>query len=128
MARILYVDCCPERVACVCSLLEKQGHAVAVVNCAERAMLHVHSGKCCDAVITHLYLPGIDGAELVRWLSGLEPPVSVVKVAFTCCGEKTPVGVGEELPRWLPADTFVEGLERAEDLVEAVEKLLEARG
>jgi len=127
MARILYVDCGQERVNEVCSLLQSNGHEVQAASSAERAMLHVHSGESYEAVVMHLFLPGIDGAELSRWLAGPALPGNMVELAFTCSGEKTPMAAGEGLPKWLPVDRFLDGIERAEDLVIAVEELLKQR-
>ena len=127
MARILYVDCCQERVAEVCSLLQGNGHQVQTVSSAERAMLHVHNGESYEAVVMYLFLPGIDGAELSRWLAGPALPGNMVELAFTCQGERTPMAAGAELPKWLPVDRFLDGIEGAQDLVAAVEELLRQR-
>jgi len=125
MARILYVDCCPERVEQVCSMLEELGHVVHCVNCAERAMLQVQSEEGYEAVVMHLFLPGMDGAELSRWMAEWHLPDGITEVAFTCRGEHSPVDLSRGLPRWLPVDRFIEGLEAPEELVAAVRELLD---
>jgi len=124
MARILYVEGNPEKVELLRPLLVRQGHTVDVVNCAERAMLRVQARRDYAAVVLQLYLPGMDGAELCRWMEKWSAVRGVHKLVFTWHGRRAPVVLSRGLPRWLPADRFIENLERAEDLVEALETLL----
>ena len=125
MARILYVENSPERAETLRALLEQKGHVVQVVSCAERAMICAHN-KDADyqALVLHLYLPGMDGAELCRWIEKWSSLKGIPKVAFTWPGLRLPVDISRGLPNWLPVDRFFEGLEHAEELVEAVEELL----
>ena len=127
MARILYVGSSSKESGRLRSLLEQKGHSVQVVDCAERAMLYVDREGDYEALVLHLYLPGMDGAELCRWVERRSSLKGIPKVAFTWAGLRMPVDVSQGLPKWLPVDRYIEGLERVEELVEAVEGLLAAR-
>jgi len=127
MARILYVEGDRGRARELLPLLISKGHQVDVAHSAERAMLLLRASMNYQAVVLHLYLPGMDAAELCRWLEALDPDREVYRLVFTWQGQRSPVDLGAGLPRWLPADRFVEGLRRAEELVEALENLLSGK-
>ena len=124
MARILYVEGASGKANAVCPLLEQRGHRVHAVDCAERAMLWIHEGHELEAVVLQLYLPGMDGAELCRWMQRSCSHMQLRKMAFTWAGTRMPVDVSQGLPGWFPVDLFVEGLERAEDLADAIDGFL----
>jgi CheY-like chemotaxis protein len=128
MARILFVDCCQERCNAVMALLHEQGHDVHIVNCAERAMLRVHEGQGYDVIVIHLFLPGMDGAELSRWLARGEAPCCATKIAFTCKGERVPLDATGTLPAWLPVDRFYGEVDSMEDLAAGIANLLAHSG
>ena len=63
MAKVLYVDADEIRTAAAVVTFRKRGHAVTPADSAERAMMHVEQRADYDAVVVHLILPSIDGAE-----------------------------------------------------------------
>jgi len=124
VAKILYVDADQGRVEIVRELLVQKGHAVTVVNCAERAMLRVERESDYDAVVLHLILPGIDGAELCRWLKQWSSLPGARRVVFSGPEVRLRLNLSEELPGWLPADVYVAGVEEPDQLISAVERIL----
>ena len=98
-----------------------------MVDCAERAMLRLDREGDYEAVVLHLYLPGMDGAEFCRWIERWSSLKGVPKVAFTWAGFRMPVDVSKGLPKWLPVDRYIEGLQHVEELVEALDSLLAER-
>lgn len=127
MARILCVEGCQWRAELIRPLLEARGHTVQVVNCAERAMMCIEDQGQYEALVLAVFLPGMDGAELCRWIEKWGSLKGLVKVAFTWAGSPLSLDTSHGLPRWLPVDRFLEGVERPEDLVQAVQELLAAR-
>lgn len=124
MAKILYVDVDDQRSQTVCALFSQKNHVVTLVNSAERAMLQVARESDYDAVVLHLILPGIDGAELCRWLAPWSSLPAMPRVVFTGPDVRLALDLKEKLPRWLPADVYVHGLKDPRQLIDAVEKVL----
>ena len=124
MAKILYVDADGPRVEAVCALLARKDHHVTAVRSAERAMIRVDREGDYDLVLLHLILPGIDGAELCRWLQRWSLLSGVPRIVFTGPNTHLRLDLREQLPRWLPADLYVHGVEDAARLVVAVEQVL----
>jgi len=124
VAKILYVDADQGRVEIVRALLVQKGHCVTVVNCAERAMLQVERESDYDAVVLHLVLPGIDGAELCRWLKQWSSLPGARRVVFSGPEVQLTLNFADELPRWLPADVYLQRMEEPEALICAVERIL----
>jgi len=125
MAKVLYVDADVERSEAVCTLFVQRGHTVTVATSAERAMLHADREADYDAVVAHLILPSIDGAELCRWLQRWSALSRVPRVVFTSPDVRLRLNLQDGLPRWLPADVYIHGLEDLQSLVEAVEWALQ---
>ena len=124
MAKILYVDADHQRSEVVCALFVENGHSVTLTNSAERAMIQVAAQSDFDAIVLHLILPGIDGAELCRWLQRRSSLPSVPRVVFTSPEVRLKLELQERLPRWLPADLYIHGLEELGKLIDGVEQIL----
>lgn len=124
MAKVLYVDADEERTQGVRALFARGGHVVTTAISAERAMLHVERDGDFNAIVVHLILPGIDGAELCRWLQRWSSLASVPRVVFTTPAVRLRLDLAERLPRWLPADVYIHALEDPQQLVEAVQSAL----
>ncbi len=127
MAKILYVDGDSRRGRLVADMLTGRGHFVIVTGSAERAMLHVEHEADYDAVVLHLVLPGIDGAELCRWLQRWSSLPSTPRIVFSSPGTELRIDLRKKLPRWLPADLYLHDVTDPARLVEAVEDVLRAR-
>ena len=127
MASILYVDDTHDKSKRLCSLLEQKGHSVHVVDRAERAMIFLDRAGSCELLLLHLYLHGMDGAELCRWVQARGLLKGAPKVAFTWAGLRLPADASDGPPSWLPVDRFIEEVVRMDELVEVVDRLLAAR-
>ncbi|KPK61951.1 MAG: hypothetical protein AMK73_07170 [Planctomycetes bacterium SM23_32] len=125
MAKVLYVDADHGRTQVVCGLFAERGHLVTAESSAERAMMRAQGDATYQAVVVHLILPSIDGAELCRWLQRWSSMAAVPRVVFTSPGVQLRLKLEEHLPRWLPADVYIHGLEDPARLVDAVERILE---
>jgi len=124
MAKILYVDADPDRQAVVCGLLCDNGHEVTAVVSAERAMINVERDGDYEAVVLHLVLHGIDGAELCRWLQQWSVQPDVPRLVFTTPDIHLNLDLENATPRWLPAHRYLHAIGDLGKLVEAVEELL----
>jgi len=124
MARILYVESCAVKAERLCALLEPKGHTVHVVNCAERAMMRLEAEGPYELLVLGVFLRGMDGAELCRWIEKWSSVKGVRKLAFTWAGSSLPADLHSGLPRWLPVDRYLDGVQQPEDLIGAVEEML----
>jgi len=108
MASVLYADGDSQRAKELSGHLEKDGHTVKAVGSGERAMLEIDSGAQVDAVVVCLYLPGMDGAELCRWVRKRPGSDGITTVAFTACGRSLPDYLRATMRLWLPVDLFLD--------------------
>ncbi len=128
MAKILYVDADCERTETVRRRLNQRGHRVQAAASAERAMMKVDVDSEFDVVVLHLILPGMDGAELCRWLKRWSPLAAAPRVVFSTPDVKLELELDGELPNWLPADLYLHCVDQMDSIVEAVERVLSSRG
>jgi len=124
MAKILYVDADTARKEVVCGLLCDRGHRVTAAISAERAMISVEREGDYDAVVLHLVLHGIDGAELCRWLQRWSSLPDVPRLVFTTPDVSLNLNLESGMPQWLPADCYLHAVGDLARLVEAVEELI----
>ncbi|MFO8007881.1 MAG: response regulator [Candidatus Brocadiia bacterium] len=124
MAKILYVDADGDRTESVRRLLAGMGHLVIVARSAERAMIRVDQESDFDAVLLHLILPGMDGAELCRWLERWSRLARVPRVVFTGPETRLSLGLEDRLPPWLPADQYLHCVSDFERIAGAVQSVL----
>lgn len=128
MAKVLYVDADSRRAELVRSVFTRRGHDVTVALATTRAMLHVDREGGYQAVVAHLMLPSVDGAELCRWLQNWSGMAGVPRVVFTSPSTRLKLDLEVRLPRWLPADIYLHDLTEFERLAEAVEWLVARHG
>lgn len=128
MARILYVENDTTRAERVTPLLQARGHRVEVVHKAGRAMMRVDEGETYDALLLHLALPGIDGAEFCRWIEHDTPLKGIPKVAYTWEGCTLNLGVEDGVPRWLPVTRLLRKLDSVDHILDAMEEVLGNNG
>jgi len=124
MAKILCVDADAERTRAFSELVAERGHLVTVVTSAERAMLRVEQESNFDAVVLHLILPGIDGAEFCRWLQRWSSMARVPRVVFSGPETRLQVDLQHKLPRWLPADRYLHDVQDTGVIVREVERVM----
>ena len=89
-----------------------------------RAMLHLDREGGYEAIVAHLMLPSVDGAELCRWLQNWSGMAGMARIVFSSPGTRLKLNLADRLPRWLPADVYLRDLTEFEHLVDAVEWLL----
>lgn len=97
MHRVLVVDDDLHVLRTFRAMLEQVGHQVETVNCGSRFMAAYVRMKP-DVVVLDVVMPGVDGIELIQWLSDIGSEVKVV----ICSG--SPVGnFGEMAARFARA-------------------------
>ena len=121
---ILYLDSDEGRASQVRQMFQQHGHCVHFERCAEKAMLAIQAGKRFDVLVLHLFLHGMDGAELCRWLEHHSLLRGIPKVAFTQPGSELSFEFQHGLPHWLPVTRFIRHVEDVTMLVETVQELL----
>ncbi len=87
-------------------------------------MLCVEREGGFDAVVLHLILPGIDGAELCRWLERWSCLASVPRVVFTGPETELRIDLTHGLPRWLPAHRYLDSVDTMDRIVAELERVL----
>jgi CheY-like chemotaxis protein len=86
-ARILIVDDNPVNLRLAASVLELEGHAVALAADAEQAQ-ELLKGEAPDLILMDIALPGMDGLSLTRKLKADERLRHVPVVALTAFAMK----------------------------------------
>ena len=106
--------------------IEPMGHEVVTVETAEEA-LDFLAERTPDLAIVDLFLPGMDGAELIRCLRASPQTADMPVVAFTCMMERIGLGFEEEDKSWLPADLVLDKSQGAATVVDVIRGLLDGR-
>lgn len=97
MHRVLVVDDDLQVLSTFRAMLEQAGHRVETVNCGSRFMAAYVRMKP-DVVVLDVVMPGVDGIELIQWLSDIGSEVRIV----ICSG--SPIGhFGEMAARFAGA-------------------------
>ncbi len=104
--------------------IEPMGHELVAVETAEEA-LEFLAGRTPDLAIIDLFLPGMDGAELIRRFRASPQTAEVPIVAFTCMIEKMGLGLDEHDKVWLPADLVLDKSLGTEGVVDAIRSFLD---
>jgi CheY-like chemotaxis protein len=120
MARILVVDDDPQIRLLVRAWLEGDGHDV-VEAMNGRDALRIYGQTRPDLVVTDVFMPEKEGLGLIR---GLRSQYRDVKIIAMSGGSKLPVGDCLELAQMLGAMTALAKPFTANDLYEAVSKVL----
>ena len=115
MAKLLYVDSDSERTRAACDLFARRGHVVTAARSAGQAMICVQQNDDYDAIAVALNC---------RWLQRWSSLANVPRVVFTGAGARLGLNLQDGLPRWLPADAYVHGLEDLQRLLDVVEGVL----
>ena len=75
--RLLVVDDSEEVRVTLKIAVDQLGHSAEIVDCAETALERFDSGRF-DAVITDLYLPGMDGDQLARLIKRQDAEIPII--------------------------------------------------
>jgi CheY-like chemotaxis protein len=79
MLRIMLIDDEPEIVSAMTACGEAQGIAVQGYTRASAAVAAFASDpKCCDCIVTDIYMPEMDGIELIRALRRISTGIPIV--------------------------------------------------
>lgn len=119
MATILLIDDEPSVRSVLATLLRRYGHWVLDAEDG-RAALRAASLARFDLVITDIYMPGMDGIEVITKLSEMRPDVPVIAISG---GGRLPkeflledadlLGAVASLPKPFDVSGFMEAVERA---------------
>lgn len=110
---------------CRCHM-ETLGHRVIAMETAEDAIEFIDDGNI-DLAVVDLILPGMDGAEFVRWMRARPETQNLPVIAFTRMGNSVGLSLDESDKIWLPADLLIDKTDGTRAIALAVESLLEAR-
>ena len=80
MAKILVIDDDPRVLSVICRLLESEGHTVTRAENGREA-LERYTGDPADLVISDIYMPELDGIELLTRLRERFPEAKLVAMS-----------------------------------------------
>jgi CheY-like chemotaxis protein len=117
MARVLVVEDSPEQARLIAGLLRSGGFTTDIADTGEQA-IETMGREAPDLVVTDLILPGVNGLEVVEWVTHHHPLVPVILM--------TAFGSGEIATRALQrgAASYVPKRMLHEDLISTVEDTL----
>jgi CheY-like chemotaxis protein len=87
-ATIVVIDDHPDYLRYIVTLLERAGYEVAGFLDAESALASVERVPP-RLVVTDIFMPGLDGFEVLRRLRQVEPPIPVVAMSGMISGHDT---------------------------------------
>lgn len=115
---VLVVDDDPEHCAYMAEILARRGYKSAMV-LGGRAALRRLAAESFDAVVTDVYMPDLDGIELVRELRKRWPALKIIAVTGGGGGSELPRGVINFL-KFLGISTVLTKPFEARELAEAI--------
>lgn len=121
MPRILLVDDVPMVRLSICAALEGDGHQVLEAGDGKEA-LTVLDTEPVDLIITDLWMPNLDGVELLKRLRATNARIKVI--AISGGGVRRPIDVSAALAQTWGADAVLYKPFANEDLLEEVNRLL----
>ncbi len=90
LPQVLLVDDEPGIRLALQRVLISAGFDVVLASSGAQALELIHTGRCIDAILTDLEMPGMHGSELIRNVRTFDPQVPIV------------VLTGHRIPGWLP--------------------------
>jgi CheY-like chemotaxis protein len=103
-ATILVVDDDPEGREAIAELLEAEGFRVVALASAERALAHLRENTTPNLIISDVFMPGLNGWELMRELA-VRPRFTLVPVmVVTGCPDHEGAPAAEEWIFTKPVD------------------------
>jgi CheY-like chemotaxis protein len=122
MASILIIDDDPDVLRTLRRVVESQGHTVHEAADGVTA-LRFFAGQPTDLVITDIYMPGMDGIELIMRIKEAFPEARVVAMSG---GGRLPMDNVLGAASMLGAEALLEKPFTVEDVASAVERALAA--
>jgi CheY-like chemotaxis protein len=123
MARILLVDDVPAVRLSIRMALEAASHQVVEAADGKEALAQLGT-QSVDLIITDLWMPNLDGVELLKHLRATNARVKVI--AISGGGVRRPIDVSAALAQTWGADAVLYKPFDNEDLLEEVNRLLAA--
>ena len=124
MARILAVDDNAIFLEMLCDVLKEKEHEVFTASDGSAA-LDIFKKDTFDLVICDLVMPKLDGAELIEEIKRTSPNMKVI--AITGMSELLPTSTGLDARDNLGADKILDKPVSLQELLETVDKLLNAK-
>lgn len=124
MADILIIDDEPGVLGILRKILEGAGHSVTDAPDGEIALRH-YEGKPADLVITDIFMPGMDGIELLVHIRKLFPEARVLAMSGGGLLSRDQALSDASL---LGADEILQKPFSKEEVLEAVDRTLKAHG
>jgi len=121
MALILVVDDDPGVVVSVCAILHSRGHETVAVSDGEQALAALGAGNF-DLVVTDVWMPGLDGVEILKKLRRSHPGLPVIVLTGGSTG--APLAYGASLAAAFGATAILYKPFEKEDLIAAMERSL----
>lgn len=124
MSRILLADDVPAVRLSIAVMLQAAGHDVTQASdgAAALGLLRRHS---FDMVITDLWMPVLDGIDLLKHLRVHRPDIKVIAMSGGAAG-RAPIGISMMIARAWGADAVFQKPFDNEDLLSEVRRLLAA--
>src|SRR5947209_8774332 len=121
MAKILVIDDDPVMLRVITLTLEATGHAVLTYQKARRGLDHV-GREHPDLLITDIFMPEVDGLEIVRRAHALQPEMPILAMSG---GSSLDQADYLEVAQTFGASSILAKPFRPAELVEMVSQLLE---
>jgi DNA-binding NtrC family response regulator len=117
--RVLVIDDDEDFRHYLVTLLERAGYEVLSLQDSGRAKIML-AAECVDAVVTDLYMPNVDGIEIVNLVREWSPMVPVMGISGSGLGARDPciqamkvLGATAVLTKPLKVDAFLTSLRDA---------------
>jgi CheY-like chemotaxis protein len=121
MKRILLVDDVPAVRLSIRAVLEASGYQVLEASDGQQALALLDS-QAVDLIVTDLWMPNLDGVELLKRLRAANAAIKVI--AISGGGVRKPIDVSAALAQTWGADAVLYKPFDNEDLVGEVRRLL----
>lgn len=117
---VAILDDNPDFVQLAIAILEEHEFQVHVV-VRDRDVAAMFDGLRCDVLISDLYMPDVDGIEVVRWFKRNRPGVPVIVAS----GQFDQLPRAEQMLRAFGADAVIPKFATPDELAESVQRVLD---
>ena len=122
MARVLLVEDTKVVRFALAALLRDQGHEVTE-ECDGTAAIRATREQDFDIVVTDVFMPALDGLELIRYLRQVQPTLKII--AISGGGARHTPEYAIDLASKLGADIVMQKPIENDDLIASVDSLIE---